>query len=89
MSNPVWWGVLAVWGFSSAGGVEVVVGRVVMVGYVVVTLYVAVFRVRGVPPPLEVDAFSFWFQFDWRWLVGLLSPKKKSKILKNSCETLV
>lgn len=67
MSNPVWWGVLAVWGFSSAGGVEVVVGRVVMVGYVVVTLYVAVFRVQGVLPPLGVGVFSR-FQFILRVL---------------------
>ena len=39
--------------------------------------YVAVFRVWGVPPPLEVGAFSFLVLNAWRWLVCLYVSQKE------------
>jgi hypothetical protein len=72
--------ILVGWGWSS---VWWVVGVVLNGGLGFVTLYVAVFRGRGVPPPLGVGEF---FSFDSIHLsVGFwpsVSKEKKNKKIK-------
>ena len=52
-----------------------------MVGRVIVTSYVAVFHVRGAPPPLGVDAFSWFLMHLALAMLAFYLKKKKMEAI--------